>query len=265
MEWGSFKSSSVVDIDGDGNKEIVYAEWVDDGDIVLLQQVQDTAGATVLKGSIIGRADAVGATTLTGGDYGDIDGDGYMDFVFGTRTGGSNPNVSVVRLEYQGGDITHPDNYLLSLIDSEIVTEGGQIDAVDVADLNDDGKDEVVYTGIPRSPAPVIPIVILSIDGVVSVELIDDNIPNKLDLAQNYPNPFNPSTLIKFALPEKMSVDLRIFNVLGEEVAALVTNQELNAGTYQFTFDGSNLASGTYVYRMTAGDNAVSKKMLLLK
>jgi len=83
-------------------------------------------------------------------------------------------------------------------------------------------------------------------------------------LAQNYPNPFNPSTRIEFSIPITSNVQVKVFNVLGQEVATLA-NETLKAGKHAVTFDASKLASGMYFYRITAGEFASVKKMLLLK
>lgn len=90
-------------------------------------------------------------------------------------------------------------------------------------------------------------------------------IPTQFFVDQNYPNPFNPTTTIRFGLPQASNVDLRIYNVLGQEVAVIVNGETLNAGTYSFNFDASNLASGTYIYRLQAGSEVISKKMMLIK
>jgi hypothetical protein len=83
-------------------------------------------------------------------------------------------------------------------------------------------------------------------------------------LNQYYPNPFNPATKISFSIPEAGRVTLKIFNLLGEEVAT-VLNKELKAGTYTADFDASRLTSGVYFYTITAGQFTNTKKMLLLK
>ena len=84
-------------------------------------------------------------------------------------------------------------------------------------------------------------------------------------LSQNYPNPFNPSTSIEFELKEDARVKLTVYNVLGEEVAELV-NGEINAGTHKVEFNGANLASGIYVYRLDAGNKFIeTRKMVLMK
>ena len=91
-----------------------------------------------------------------------------------------------------------------------------------------------------------------------------NNIPSDFKLSQNYPNPFNPSTKIDFSLPNSDFVQLNVYNIKGEKVAELV-NEQKSAGNYSVTFDASNLASGTYVYRLSTGKSNLTKKMILLK
>ena len=94
---------------------------------------------------------------------------------------------------------------------------------------------------------------------------VNFNTPTEFVLEQNYPNPFNPSTTIKFGLATRSSVDLRVYNAVGEEVAVLVSGKFMESGTYQVSFDAKNLPSGTYIYRLTAGSNVLTNKMMLLK
>jgi hypothetical protein len=89
-------------------------------------------------------------------------------------------------------------------------------------------------------------------------------IPKEYKLEQNYPNPFNPSTTIKYSLPKESLVTLKIYNLLGEEVATLI-NTEQTIGIYEIDFDASNLSSGIYLYRIQAGDFVEMKKMILMK
>jgi len=84
------------------------------------------------------------------------------------------------------------------------------------------------------------------------------------NLSQNYPNPFNPVTKINFAVPEISFVTLKVYNVLGKEIAALV-NEEKPVGKYEIEFDGSNLASGVYIYKIQAGNFSNTKKFILTK
>jgi hypothetical protein len=86
------------------------------------------------------------------------------------------------------------------------------------------------------------------------------------DLEQNYPNPFNPSTTIKYSIPERSRVTIRVMNLLGQEVHAPLVDEVEETGTYQIDFtDADNLPSGTYIYRMDAGTFTASKRMVLLK
>jgi hypothetical protein len=96
------------------------------------------------------------------------------------------------------------------------------------------------------------------------VEQTGGELPTEFTLAQNYPNPFNPATIIKFSIPEASRVTLKVYDILGEEVATLV-DETKNTGNYEVDFDASDLASGMYIYRITAGNYVASKKMMLLK
>ncbi len=91
---------------------------------------------------------------------------------------------------------------------------------------------------------------------------------NGYELSQNYPNPFNPSTIITYKLPEKSFVNLKIFNVLGNEIAVLV-NEEKPAGIHRIEFDASKLekelSNGIYFYTLKAGDYTETKKMIYIK
>ncbi|MGE5457983.1 MAG: choice-of-anchor Q domain-containing protein, partial [Methanococcaceae archaeon] len=88
--------------------------------------------------------------------------------------------------------------------------------------------------------------------------------PDKFELGQNFPNPFNPSTVIKYSIPMSTEVSIKIYDILGQEVATLVNGMQM-AGTHTINFNGANLASGTYIYSIRTNDFFESKKMLLLK
>jgi hypothetical protein len=88
--------------------------------------------------------------------------------------------------------------------------------------------------------------------------------PKTYSLAQNYPNPFNPSTTISYSIPEAANVTVKVFNLLGQEVATLLDHQQ-NAGSYKLVFDASRFATGVYFYQLRAGDFTNIKKMVLLK
>ncbi len=89
-------------------------------------------------------------------------------------------------------------------------------------------------------------------------------IPENFKLFQNYPNPFNPATTIRYAVSNAQFVSLKVYDVLGNEIATLVNKQKL-PGYYSVFFDARNLASGIYIYKLTAGKFISSKKLILIK
>jgi len=99
---------------------------------------------------------------------------------------------------------------------------------------------------------------------VTNVAVEDDAVPGSFALRQNYPNPFNPTTAIEYTVPVTSRVRLEVFDVLGRSVAVLV-NGDQAVGTYTVRFDAARLASGLYLYRLTAGSKVQVKKMLFLK
>ncbi|MDE2730078.1 MAG: T9SS type A sorting domain-containing protein [Bacteroidota bacterium] len=108
----------------------------------------------------------------------------------------------------------------------------------------------------------------VAMSGRLTVTGVDDvePLPESIALEQNYPNPFNPVTSIQFALPATEKVTLRVFDLLGRPVAILLDGQTLSAGAHTVRFDGRNLASGQYIYRLEAGGAYVeSRRMTLIK
>jgi hypothetical protein len=103
-------------------------------------------------------------------------------------------------------------------------------------------------------------------DGILtSVSPVNSSIiPIEYSLSQNYPNPFNPTTKINFSIPKQGNVSLKISDVLGKEVMTLI-NETKTAGNYEVVFDGRNLASGAYFFRIESGDFADIKRMVLIK
>jgi hypothetical protein len=97
-----------------------------------------------------------------------------------------------------------------------------------------------------------------------TADVAETGIPLRLELAQNYPNPFNPSTTVAFELPATSSVRLVVYDMLGRQVAVLL-NEVRTAGQHRITFNAAGLASGTYTYRLTAGDQILTKRMLLVR
>ena len=92
----------------------------------------------------------------------------------------------------------------------------------------------------------------------------ENSLPKEFSLQQNYPNPFNPSTSIKFTIPESGFTTLKVYNILGNEVTTLIS-EELTQGSFSVKFDASELPSGVYLYTLTSNNFNETKKMLLLK
>ncbi|MEO8169039.1 MAG: T9SS type A sorting domain-containing protein, partial [bacterium] len=88
--------------------------------------------------------------------------------------------------------------------------------------------------------------------------------PKEFTLRQNYPNPFNPSTIIKYELPKESRVSLEIYNLIGQKVATLVEGMK-PAGSHQVSFNASGFTSGVYMYKLSAGNQVFTKKMVLMK
>jgi len=132
------------------------------------------------------------------------------------------------------------------LVFAEDPTAGWVNDAVP----NDDGSfRNVYYYGTPAT----------GVDSEINV------LPKSFSLEQNYPNPFNPSTNIKFSLAKRAKVSLKVFNMLGQQVATLLSNQDFNAGVQTVEFNAGNLSSGIYIYVIEADGFIGTKKMILLK
>jgi hypothetical protein len=135
--------------------------------------------------------------------------------------------------------------------------------------INNDVNNEVFNFVFSKEPTtlvfdPQVNIILKAANTtLVSVE-DGEQLPLEFKLEQNYPNPFNPSTTIRFTLPEKEFVTLKIYDVMGDEVAVLL-NEEKETGAHSTEFDASRLASGTYFYKLQAGNNIETRKMILLK
>jgi|AntRauTorcE11897_2_1112592.scaffolds.fasta_scaffold00097_44 hypothetical protein len=105
------------------------------------------------------------------------------------------------------------------------------------------------------------------IDELLNVETTIDepeDIPLSFSLAQNHPNPFNPTTNISFTIPRNSNVSLKVFDILGREVAVLI-DERMRPGNHVVTFDATNVSSGVYLYRLKAGEKVLDKQMLLIK
>ena len=149
---GSWKSASAVDLDGNGSMEIVVAGWsgADVENNIYLLEPNDTSLTTTMIADI---DTLIGGARIYGGTAGDVDNDGYMDFVFGTRD--ATPNAAIVLVRYNGGAITSESSYDVEIIDSELAA-GGRWDVFNIVNMDADADLEIVYTeGTGGSNAPI--------------------------------------------------------------------------------------------------------------
>ena len=118
----------------------------------------------------------------------------------------------------------------------------------------------------PVNKKDTVEFMITSSDGIMMTKqfIFSYTGPKEFKLEQNFPNPFNPTTKIQYQLPQDARVTLKVYDILGSEVATLV-NEEQEAGYKEVQFNGNNIASGMYVYRLQAGDFISTKKMLMIK
>jgi hypothetical protein len=138
-----------------------------------------------------------------------------------------------------------------------LMIQGEAIDTLNVFTI-DSGK--VVLANIIPDGG-VLSLFKMSINGV---EDAADFIPDEIQLFQNYPNPFNPITSIQYSLRNKQFVSLKVYDILGNEIATLV-NEEKSSGNYKVIFNSENLTSGIYIYTLRVGNNMAYKKMILLR
>jgi len=131
--------------------------------------------------------------------------------------------------------------------------------------VDEENPGPMTYTATNKNGSSEVVVYFANVDSgtPVSNEEEDFN-PKEFTLEQNYPNPFNPSTNIKFNFPQDSEVSLKVYNMLGQEVAVLV-NEQMSSGLQTVKFDASNLSSGMYIYRLQAGNISKTKKMMLIK
>ncbi len=292
LDAGSYSSPVFVDIDGDGDLDIVSGAL--DG---MVYCYIDTGSGFMQNTAIFSGID-VGWRSAPA--FADIDNDGDLDMLVGAETGSSmqfyentGSNTFVLNNSYIAG-VTSPSDGHPTFIDLDrdgdfdLVIGGisgalryyentgspsspvwnrndavlaellvDQDAAAGFADMDGDGKRDVIigeYNGNFSYYKNQIP---------TSVEN-SSPMPTTFELEQNYPNPFNPVTTIQFTIVNSQLTIVKVYDVLGREVATLVNEVKL-PGRYQVTWDAKNMASGVYFYKLTAGEFVQTKRLLLLR
>lgn len=235
-------------------------------------------GASIISGT--SGAKDIGRSVSTG----DVNGDDIDDIIMGSwpygpdeREGAGKVYVLFGSVTFQAGTTLEPHNLDLEILGAE--TKGGFGFTINTGDIDKDGIDEMLV-GTSRAVTPddtstvndYVYVLWGQRDWVTDItEVTDDAVTQsvKFELFQNSPNPFNPSTTITYQVPVTAHVTLTIFNILGQQITTLVSD-ELAAGRYSVTWDGVDAAgrqvpSGIYFYRMQAGDFSHVRKLVVLK
>jgi hypothetical protein len=176
-----------------------------------------------------------------------------VDLYYSTRSGAAEwtPAVNLTNTLTITEDLSHMAPYMSADgNDNYTFFSGYAYDETGAVPPNDAGR-TVFYV----TPVQIV---------VSDVNDTDPSVVKSFELGQNYPNPFNPSTKISYTISEKSNVVLKVFDMLGREVATLVNNTQ-EAGSYSINFDASKLSSGMYVYSLKSGSFSATKKMMLMK
>jgi hypothetical protein len=216
---------SLADIDGDNQTELVFDDNTYETGTGLGQYLAYNNNGTPVSGWPL---KTLGTTFFTTPCFTDVNRNGTLDMI-GTGIEGSSPNQFTNVYIWNTGQTYHYDKIYIPMWQYNARHNG-------------------VYGDIP----------------IVGISNSSNNIPDKYALMQNYPNPFNPTTNIKYQIANNSYVSLKIYDVLGKEVASLV-NEFKNAGTYELTFNAGKLSSGIYFYKIIAGDYSETKIMTVVK
>jgi hypothetical protein len=184
---------------------------------------------------------------------------GYLYFVFYDRrnTAGNATEVYVARSTDGGNTFSNTRVSESSFSPSGSIFFG---DYTNIAALN-----RKVYPIWMRMDGTSLSVWVALMNDTTITDVVEYGVkPTQYELLQNYPNPFNPTTTFSFAIPEPSFVDLRVYNLLGQEVARVV-GSEFRPGIHEATWDASGLASGVYSYRLTVGSIVLTKKLMYVK
>ena len=228
-------SVSAVDIDSDGDMDVLSASF--DNKILWYENDGNENFTQRLVTTNVNASQSVYAI--------DVDGDGDMDVL--------SASVSDDKIAWCENDGN--ENFTLHTI----TTNADFAMSVYAIDVDGDGDIDVLSASFNDNK-----IAWYENLSPVGIDGNSNETPIEFRLSQNYPNPFNPTTVIKYQIPELGFITLKVYDVMGNEIATLVNKVE-DPGYYEVNFNASNLASGVYFYRLIAGSFVSTRKMLLLK
>ena len=227
------------DVDGDGDMDVLSASRFDDK----ITWYENDGNESFTPHTISTSADGANSVYAV-----DIDSDGDMDVLSASGSGATGNKIAWY--ENDGNE-----NFNSHTITTN-VNRGRSVFAVDV-----DGDGDIDVLSASRNDHKIAWYENLTPVGIKSGS---NEIPIDFSLGNNYPNPFNPNTRVAYSIPQTSFVTIKLYDVLGNEIAALV-NEEKSAGSYEVEFGGSELTSGVYFYTLRAGTFIETKKMIFMK
>ncbi|MEO8167212.1 MAG: T9SS type A sorting domain-containing protein [bacterium] len=237
--------TEIADINGDGRLDVIVTE--ETGSASGASTYWYEAPANPMTGTWI-RHTLVTQATTNSLDVADMNGDGQMDIITGEHRGTMKLTI------WQ--NVNHGASFIPHIVDSGKESHLG----ARTVDLNNDGRKDIVSICYDSYQL----LHVWRNDAIVASIPLSSSGPQGFVLFQNYPNPFNPTTEISYQIPQEQFVTLKLYDVAGREVRALV-NEILPAGRYTLTVDARALASGIYFYRIDAGNFSQTKKFVLIR
>ncbi len=274
IDYGAVDGVRVADVNGDGVNELYIAATEPQNQIFIITGITDVSQITGADVQPLLTIPGVNVSKLRAMYMADPDHDGNMSMMIAGEGNGK-----IFDVEYKGsGDPADSTSWEVNTIFDVWDYSGIAPDATPTitprffygypaGDMDQDGKDEYCFINYSTDFsiwANDVYLWVIEIDAVSDVENELIGNPNDFALAQNYPNPFNPATKIKYRVPAEEFVSLKVFDLLGREVASLVEDVK-SAGTYEVSFNAAELSTGVYFYKLTAGSFTETKKMMVVK
>jgi hypothetical protein len=274
IDVGALDAVRVADVNNDGVNEMYIAGTEPENSLFIITGINDVSQITQTDVKVLMNIPPINIGKFRTLYTADPDKDGNISLMIGGEGNGQ-----IYEIEYTGaGDPADSTSWDVNVIFDVWDYSGISPDSIPTitprffyghpaSDMDGDGKDEYVFVNY-ATDFPVwnedIYLYVIEIDQAVGVKEDVNSIPQEFNLSQNYPNPFNPSTRISYSLAEAGYVNLKVYDILGNEVADLVSSSK-PTGIHSVEFDASNLTSGVYIYTLKVNGYTNSKKMLLMK